>query len=116
MRVVLGGRGSNLLIRDGGIRGVVVCLAHPRFSFIEVKDCDLLCGASARLKAVAAKARESSLGGLEFLEGIPGGVGGALRMNAGAMGSATFEVVTSVRLMDEHGQVAERNVAQVHVE
>jgi UDP-N-acetylenolpyruvoylglucosamine reductase len=110
------GRGSNLLIRDGGIRGVVVCLAHPFFSTIQVAGCDLRCGAGARLKAVAAAARESSLGGLEFLEGIPGSVGGALRMNAGAMGSATFEVVTQVRLMDETGQARERNVSQVPVE
>jgi UDP-N-acetylenolpyruvoylglucosamine reductase len=110
------GRGSNLLIRDGGIRGVVVCLAHPKFSFIEVKIHDLCCGAGARLKAVAAKARESSLGGLEFLEGIPGSVGGALRMNAGAMGRATFEIVTQVRFMDASGQVCERDSAQVPVE
>jgi len=110
------GRGSNLLIRDGGIRGVVVCLAHPDFSAITVKDCDLRCGAGARLKAVAARARESLLGGLEFLEGIPGSVGGALRMNAGAMGAATFEVVTQMRFMDEAGQVQERNISQVPVE
>jgi len=110
------GRGSNLLIRDSGIRGVVVCLAHPKFSFIEVKNHELYCGAGARLKVVAAKARESSLGGLEFLEGIPGGVGGALRMNAGAMGSATFERVTQVRFMDASGRIWERNVAEVPVE
>jgi UDP-N-acetylenolpyruvoylglucosamine reductase len=110
------GRGSNLLIRDGGVRGVVICLAHPDFSAIEVNGRDLRCGAGAKLKAVAAKARESSLGGLEFLEGIPGGVGGALRMNAGAMGSATFEVVTQVRFMDASGQVSEAAVAQVPVE
>jgi len=110
------GRGSNLLIRDSGIRGVVVCLAHPKFSFIEVKNHELYCGAGARLKVVAAKARESSLGGLEFLEGIPGGVGGALRMNAGAMGSATFERVTQVRFMDASGRIWECNVAEVPVE
>jgi UDP-N-acetylenolpyruvoylglucosamine reductase len=110
------GRGSNLLIRDGGVSGVVICLAHPDFSMIEVTGCDLRCGAGARLKALAAKARESSLGGLEFLEGIPGGVGGALRMNAGAMGSAIFEFVTQVRFMDESGQVWERSIAQVPVE
>jgi UDP-N-acetylenolpyruvoylglucosamine reductase len=107
------GRGSNLLIRDGGIRGVVICLAHPHFSRIEVDGVHLRCGAGVKLKAVAAKARELSLGGLEFLEGIPGSVGGALRMNAGAMGSATFAVVTQVRLMDETGKVLERSVAQV---
>ena len=110
------GRGSNLLVRDGGIRGVVICLAHPCFSTIEVMGCDLRCGAGARLKAAAAMARESSLGGLEFLEGIPGSVGGALRMNAGAMGSAIFEVVTQVRFMDESGQVYERNVSRVPVQ
>jgi UDP-N-acetylenolpyruvoylglucosamine reductase len=110
------GRGSNLLIRDGGIAGVVVCLAHPDFSIIEVTDCDLRCGAGAKLKAVAAKARAASLGGLEFLEGIPGCVGGALRMNAGAMGSATFDFVTQVRFMDASCQVWERNIAQVPVE
>jgi UDP-N-acetylenolpyruvoylglucosamine reductase len=110
------GRGSNLLIRDGGVGGVVICLAHPDFSTIAVTGCDLRCGAGARLKAVAAKARASSLGGLEFLEGIPGGVGGALRMNAGAMGSATFEFVTQVRFMDASGQPWERDIAQVPVE
>jgi UDP-N-acetylenolpyruvoylglucosamine reductase len=110
------GRGSNLLIRDGGVEGVVVCLAHPDFSTITATGCDLRCGAGAKLKAVTAKAREASLGGLEFLEGIPGSVGGALRMNAGAMGSATFEVVTQVRFMDASGQVWERNTAQVSVE
>jgi UDP-N-acetylenolpyruvoylglucosamine reductase len=110
------GRGSNLLIRDGGVGGVVICLAHPDFSLIELTGCDLRCGAGARLKAVAAKARAASLGGLEFLEGIPGCVGGALRMNAGAMGSATFDFVTQVRFMVASGQVWERNIAQVPVE
>ncbi len=110
------GRGSNLLIRDGGLRGVVICLAHPFFSAIAVTGCELRCGAGAKLKAVAAKARESSLGGLEFLEGIPGSVGGALRMNAGAMGSALFEVATQVRFMDESGQACERGIKQVPVE
>ena len=110
------GRGSNLLIRDGGVRGVVICLAHPNFSRIEVDGAYLRCGAGVKLKAVAAKARTLGLGGLEFLEGIPGSVGGALRMNAGAMGSATFAVVTQVRFMDEAGKVKERSVAQVPVE
>lgn len=110
------GRGSNLLIGDGGIRGVVVCLAHPHFSTITMEGSQLRCGAGAKLKAVAAKARENLLGGLEFLQGIPGSVGGALRMNAGAMGAATFEVVTQVRFMDEAGQVHERNISQVPVE
>jgi len=80
------GRGSNLLIRDGGIRGVVVCLAHANFSKIEIVGQQLHCGAGAKLKNVSIEARRNNLSGLEFLEGIPGSVGGALRMNAGAMG------------------------------
>jgi UDP-N-acetylmuramate--alanine ligase len=110
------GRGSNLLIRDNGIKGVVISLAQPFFSAIEVEGCELHCGAGAKLKAVAVKARESSIGGLEFLEGIPGSVGGALRMNAGAMGSATFEVVTRTRFMNASGKVFERSTSEVAVE
>ena len=102
------GRGSNLLVRDGGFRGVVICLAHSCFSRIEFAGCRMRCGAGARLKAVAIEAKRNGLAGLEFLEGIPGSVGGALRMNAGAMGSAMFEVVESVRLMDFDGNIRER--------
>jgi UDP-N-acetylenolpyruvoylglucosamine reductase len=101
------GRGSNLLVRDGGFRGVVISLSHPDFSKIEF-DCDCLrCGAGVKLKNVAIEARRHGLSGLEFLEGIPGSVGGALCMNAGAMGGATFDVVESVRLMDFDGNVRE---------
>jgi UDP-N-acetylenolpyruvoylglucosamine reductase len=102
------GRGSNLLVRDGGFRGVVVCLVHPHFSRIEPAGQCLRCGAGARLKAVAVEARRNGLTGLEFLEGIPGSVGGALRMNAGAMGGAMFDVVESVRLMSFDGKVHEQ--------
>jgi UDP-N-acetylenolpyruvoylglucosamine reductase len=110
------GRGSNLLVRDGGIRGVVVSLSHPEFSKVEAESPLLHCGAGARLKAVSARARQLDLTGLEFLEGIPGSVGGALRMNAGAMGSAVFEVVTRIRFMDRAGDVHERDAAQVQAE
>ncbi len=110
------GRGSNLLVRDGGYRGVVICLVHPSFSAIQPSGDSLRCGAGARLKAVAAEARQLNLGGLEFLGGIPGSVGGALRMNAGAMGRATFDVLTRVRFMDHSGNVEERDVLNVPVE
>lgn len=110
------GRGSNLLVRDGGVRGVVICLSQPAFSRIETNPPHLHCGAGARLKAVAAKARELALAGLEFLDGIPGSVGGALRMNAGAMGGAMLDVVTSVRFMDYNGKIYERDVADVPAE
>jgi len=101
------GRGSNLLVRDGGFRGVVISLAHPGFSRIEVLGEHLRCGAGARLKQVAVEARRHGLSGVEFLEGIPGSVGGALRMNAGAMGGATFDAVEKIRVMDYFGAVHE---------
>lgn len=101
------GRGSNLLVRDGGIRGVVICLAQAAFSKIEIHGETVRCGAGARLKNVAVEARRHGLAGLEFLEGIPGSVGGALRMNAGAMGGQTFDAVELVRLMDLKGDVSE---------
>ena len=110
------GRGSNLLVRDGGVRGVVICLAQANFSRIEVAGERLHCGAGAKLKNVAVEAKRNGLSGVEFLEGIPGSVGGALRMNAGAMGGATFDAVESVRLMDFAGHVRELAPKEMLVE
>lgn len=111
------GRGSNLVVRDGGVRGVVVSLAHEGLSAVTVDGTRLRCGAGARLKMVSNEARKAGLTGLEFLEGIPGSVGGALRMNAGAMGSETFKSVERLRFMDrETGAVSELPVAEVPVE
>jgi UDP-N-acetylenolpyruvoylglucosamine reductase len=110
------GRGSNLLVRDGGVRGAVICLAQANFSRIEIAGERLHCGAGAKLKNVAVEAKRNGLSGVEFLEGIPGSVGGALRMNAGAMGGATFDVVESVRLMDHAGKIYERSRAGIPVE
>jgi len=113
--VTLLGRGSNLLIRDGGVRGIVICLAQPVFSGIVVEGDRLRCGAGARLKGVAVEARRAGIAGLEFLEGIPGSVGGALRMNAGAMGAWTFHVVESMRFMHRDGRVEELPAAEIPV-
>jgi len=110
------GRGSNLLVRDGGFRGVVICLAHSSFSKIEIAGGRLRCGAGAKLKNVSVEAKRNNLSGVEFLEGIPGSVGGALRMNAGAMGSATFDAVESVRVMDFDGNVRELTPKEMSVE
>jgi UDP-N-acetylenolpyruvoylglucosamine reductase len=107
------GRGSNLLVKDGGFRGVVLSLAQPHFSRVELAGERLRCGAGAKLKAVAVEAKRNCLAGLEFLEGIPGSIGGGLRMNAGAMGGAIFDVVESVRLMDHHGEVSERTSGEL---
>ena len=110
------GRGSNLLVRDGGVRGVVICLAHPHFSKIEIVGERLHCGAGAKLKNVSVEAKRNNLSGVEFLEGIPGSVGGALRMNAGAMGAWTFGAVESLRFMDRDGEIHERIAGEVPVE
>ena len=110
------GRGSNLLVRDGGFRGVVICLAHPHFSRVEIAGERLHCGAGAKLKTVAVEAKRNGLAGLEFLEGIPGSVGGALHMNAGAMSGATFDIVESVRVMDFNGHARELSLNDMTVE
>ncbi len=110
------GRGSNLLIKDGGIRGLVICLAHPAFSRVEITGYRMYCGAGAKLKQVSTEAKRGQLTGLEFLEGIPGTVGGALRMNAGAMGGWMFDVVESIRYMDYSGQAHEEAATAVKVE
>lgn len=107
------GRGSNLLIRDGGIRGVVIHLGTPGFSQIEVQSGQLRCGAGAKLKDIALTAKRHEIGGLEFFEGIPGNLGGALRMNAGAMSSWTFDAVETLRFMDYAGVVHECSVREV---
>jgi len=110
------GRGSNLIVRDGGFRGVAICLAHANFSKIEIDGERLRCGAGAKLKNVAVEAKRHGLSGVEFLEGIPGSVGGALRMNAGAMGGTTFDAVESVRVMNSVGDVCEFAPHQIAVE
>jgi len=102
------GRGSNLLVRDGGFRGVVMALRPPAFCRVEVEGARVHCGAGALLRAVAGAACERGVGGFEFMEGIPGTVGGALRTNAGAFGSQTFEVLETVCYLDGEGVVVER--------
>jgi UDP-N-acetylenolpyruvoylglucosamine reductase len=109
------GRGSNLLVKDRGFRGIVIALAHPHFSRIEIEAPRLRCGAGAKLKTVAVEAKRAGLQGLEFLEGIPGSVGGALRMNAGAMGGTIFGVVESVQVMDVAGKVQDRLSSELSV-
>ena len=101
------GRGSNLIVGDGGFRGVVICLSAPEFSRIEIDGTRIRAGAGAKQKSVAVEAKRVGLSGMEFLEGIPGSIGGALRMNAGAMGGETFNAVESVRVMDFNGSIRE---------
>jgi UDP-N-acetylmuramate--alanine ligase len=99
------GRGTNLLVLDGGIEGVVISLTNDEFSKVEVDGEQILARAGARLKTIVAVAARHELGGLEFMEGIPGSLGGALRMNAGAMGRQTFDVVEWVRYIGYSGDI-----------
>src|SRR5213082_3152769 len=98
------GRGSNLLVRDGGIRGAVVHPCGGDFEKIEINGVEISAGAGAKLKEVAYAGKAAGIGGLEWLEGIPGTVGGGLRMNAGAMGMQTFDNVVRVRYLDANGE------------
>ncbi|ARZ48541.1 UDP-N-acetylenolpyruvoylglucosamine reductase [Brucella melitensis] len=100
------GIGSNLLVRDGGVPGFVVRLSAKGFGEVEqVCDTQLRAGAAAPDKRVAAAALEAGLAGFHFYHGIPGGIGGALRMNAGANGVETRERVVEVRALDRKGEV-----------
>jgi UDP-N-acetylmuramate--L-alanine ligase/UDP-N-acetylenolpyruvoylglucosamine reductase len=109
------GRGSNLLVRDGGIRGVVVHPSGGEFDRIVVSGTRISAGAGAKLKEVAYAGKAAGVGGLEWMEGIPGEVGGALRMNAGAMGYQTFDNVVSVRLLDGNGTAHVKSASELEV-
>ena len=112
VRVV--GRGSNLLVRDGGIRGAVI---HPMggvFSEVSVDGRGhITAGAGVRLKKLASIAGGNGIGGFEWMEGIPGNIGGALRMNAGAMGIEMFDQVVRVTFLDEDGVIRTREREEI---
>lgn len=107
------GNGSNLLVSDSGLRGVVLHLSQ-RFSGIAVTGTTLVCGAGATLAAVAKAAYEHGLTGFEFAAGIPGSLGGAVVMNAGAYGGEMRQVVRRVRLMKPDGGIIEKNTQEMH--
>ena len=103
--VFLLGRGTNLLIGDGGYRGAVVTMCAPAGSesdldTVEISGCTLRAGAGASLQKIAMAARDAGLAGFEFAAGIPGSLGGAVMMNAGAYGGEMKNVVKSVRILD----------------
>ena len=98
------GVGSNLLVRDGGMAGFVVRLSAKGFGEVAaVSPTRIRAGAATPDKRVAAAALEAGIGGFHFYHGIPGAVGGALRMNAGANGVETRERVVEVRALDRQG-------------
>ena len=97
------GNGSNLLVSDKGYRGVVIQL-WKNFSDITVKDCCIQAKAGALLSKVAAEALEAGLTGMEFASGIPGTIGGAAFMNAGAYGGEMKDIIKSVKVLDTQGE------------
>ena len=99
------GIGSNLLVREGGIPGFVIRLSAKGFGEAEaISETQIRAGAATPDKRVAAVALEAGIGGFHFLHGIPGAIGGALRMNAGANGVETRERVVEVRALDRKGK------------
>ena len=107
------GRGSNLLVRDGGIRGAVIHPVGGEFSKVRVEGDVIVSGVGARFKKLASVAAAHSLTGMEWMEGIPGNVGGGLRMNAGAMGIETFDQVIEVTFLDEDGEIRKRSCDEI---
>ena len=97
------GAASNLIVRDGGIRGVVIRLARG-FSKIEVEADGIVCGAAALDATVAEHAAAAGLGGLEFLSGIPGSIGGAVAMNAGAYGGDVAQILDWAEIITRSGE------------
>ena len=108
------GVASNLLVREGGIKGVVLRLGR---GFVEITATEevIEAGAGALDLNVALTAREAGIAGLEFLSGIPGTVGGGLRMNAGAYGSEFKDALGSAVTLDARGGKHELSVAELHL-
>lgn len=103
--VTVVGLGSNLLVRDGGVKGVVIRLGRG-FTGIEAEDSlRISAGAGVPDVKVARAAAEAGISGLAFYRGIPGSIGGALRMNAGAHGRETRDVLVEARAVDRTGKV-----------
>lgn len=107
------GNGSNLLVKDGGMRGVVIKISEG-LNKIQVEGNKIFCEAGALLTAVSRTALKNSLAGMEFANGIPGSIGGAVTMNAGAYGGEIKDIVKTVRAIDENNKVVEISNADMN--
>ncbi|HYD25855.1 MAG TPA: UDP-N-acetylmuramate dehydrogenase [Croceibacterium sp.] len=108
------GLGSNLIVRDGGVPGVVVRLGKP-FATVEVRrDCVLECGGGASGILVSSSARDAGIAGLEFLRGIPGTVGGFVRMNGGAYGREVADILIDCDIALPDGNLITVPAADLH--
>jgi UDP-N-acetylmuramate dehydrogenase len=111
--VVVIGLGSNLIVRDGGVPGVVVRLGRG-FNSIAVEGTGIRAGAAVPDVKISRAAQEAGLAGLSFMRGIPGAIGGALRMNGGAYGRETKDVLVAARAVDRRGRVHVLANADMH--
>lgn len=102
--VAIVGRGSNLIVRNGGIRGAVIHPTGGDFDKLELKGNKIAAGAGVKLKKLAAFAAQNGLSGFEWMDGIPGCVGGSLRMNAGCMGSDMWTVFCRATALNDDGE------------
>lgn len=107
------GKGSNLLVSDKGIEGAVISLEG--IADIEIDGDTVVCGAGASLRAVCLAAQKSSLSGLEFAYGIPGTIGGALYMNAGAYGGEMSQVAVSAGAINSDGDTIEFSLSDMQL-
>jgi UDP-N-acetylmuramate dehydrogenase len=98
------GLGSNLIVRDGGVPGVVIRLGRG-FGEVDIEGTRIRAGGAVPDVKVARAAQEAGIAGLSFMRGIPGGVGGALRMNGGAYGRETKDALVEARAVDRQGRV-----------
>ncbi len=112
--VTLLGGGSNVLIRDGGIVGVTIHLGKE-FHTISVEDTKIVCDGGVSLIELARVAAKNGVTGFEFLSGIPGTVGGAVRMNAGAHGKCLEDILTSLTIVTREGDVREIDPKETEV-
>jgi UDP-N-acetylmuramate dehydrogenase len=101
------GLGSNLIVRDGGVPGVVVRLGKAFAGIEQLDETSLRCGGGASGILVSSTARDAGIAGLEFLRGIPGTVGGFVRMNGGAYGREVKDILISATLVLRSGEVEE---------
>ena len=105
------GNGSNLLVSDEGIEGVVISLGKSASEItIDTATCQIVAEAGAMLSSVANRAADAGLKGLEFASGIPGSIGGAVYMNAGAYGGEMKDVIVSVQILRADGKVEDMPV------
>src|ERR1044071_2738918 len=111
--VTVVGLGSNLIVRDGGVPGVVVRLGRG-FKAVTVDGRRVVAGGAGPRGEGARSAQEAGIAGLAFLRGIPGAVGGALRMNGGAYKGETKDVLVEARAIDRHGRIHTLTNADMH--